>query len=268
MSSIKYYIYITTNLINGKKYIGKHKGLLDDDYLGSGIVLTKAIEKYGRNNFKKEILYISSSEEENCKMEQYFIKKFNATEDKNFYNIASGGQGGYATQGYSLKERQKINKKISEANSKENHPMYGKHHSEETKEKLRKASLAYWTKEKRKERSKQYMGENNPMYGKKQSLESIQKRISHTDFSVYRTKEYREKMSKATSGEKNGNYGNKDEKAKNGKQVQMYDENWNLIKIFNTKQMALKFLNIKSHDGLNRAIRQKTLYKGYYWKQN
>lgn len=30
--------------------------------------------------------------------------------------------------------------------------------------------------------------------------------------------------------------------------------------------MALKFLNIKSHDGLNRAIRQKTLYKGYYWK--
>lgn len=32
--------------------------------------------------------------------------------------------------------------------------------------------------------------------------------------------------------------------------------------------MALKFLNIKSHDGLNRAIRQKMLYKGYYWKQN
>lgn len=268
MNSIKYYIYITTNLINGKKYIGKHKGFLNDDYLGSGIILAKAIEKYGKENFKKEILYISLSEEENCKMEQYFIKKFRAIEDENFYNIAPGGQGGYTTQGYSLEQQQRISKKISEANSKENHPMYGKHHSEETKEKLRKSSLAYWTEEKRNERSKAYIGENNPMYGKKQSLESIQKRILHTDFSAYRTKEYREKMSKATSGKRNGNYGNKDVKAKNGKQVQMYDKNWNLIKTFNTKQMALNFLKIKSHDGLNKAIKQETLYKGYYWKQS
>lgn len=53
------YIYMTTNLINGKKYIGKHKGELNDSYLGSGTLLLRAIKKYGKENFKKEILYIS-----------------------------------------------------------------------------------------------------------------------------------------------------------------------------------------------------------------
>ena len=48
-----YYVYLTTNLINGKKYIGQHYGELDDYYLGSGSILKKAILKYGRKNFKK-----------------------------------------------------------------------------------------------------------------------------------------------------------------------------------------------------------------------
>jgi hypothetical protein len=64
-----YYIYKTTNLVNGKAYIGKHNGALTDDYLGSGTLLKCAIEKYGRENFKKEILYISKNEEENREKE-------------------------------------------------------------------------------------------------------------------------------------------------------------------------------------------------------
>jgi len=54
-----YYIYLTTNLINNKKYIGKHFGELEDGYLGSGLLLQRAIEKYGKENFSKQILYIS-----------------------------------------------------------------------------------------------------------------------------------------------------------------------------------------------------------------
>ena len=49
-------IYKTTNHFNGKIYIGKHRTYnLDDDYLGSGKHLQRAIEKHGANNFKKEI---------------------------------------------------------------------------------------------------------------------------------------------------------------------------------------------------------------------
>jgi hypothetical protein len=47
---MKHYIYKTTNLINGKIYIGKrsHKNPEKDKYLGSGNVLKQAISKYGK----------------------------------------------------------------------------------------------------------------------------------------------------------------------------------------------------------------------------
>lgn len=40
----------------------------------------------------------------------------------------------------------------------------------------------------------------------------------------------------------------------------------NLIRIFNAKTAVLEFLQMKGHIGLDKAIKEKTLYKGYYWK--
>ena len=57
----QYYVYLTTNLINGKKYIGQYYGEVDDNYIGSGSTLKKAINKYGKGNFKKEILYMCNT---------------------------------------------------------------------------------------------------------------------------------------------------------------------------------------------------------------
>lgn len=82
-----YYIYMTTNLINGMRYIGKHFGELNDSYLGSGTKLKKDIQKFGKKSFKREILFISQTEEENCKKEKEFIKIFNAIKSPLFYNI-------------------------------------------------------------------------------------------------------------------------------------------------------------------------------------
>lgn len=59
------FIYITTNWIDGKKYIGQKK--FDNywkGYLGSGKHLREATKKYGRENFTRDIVAIAYSKEE------------------------------------------------------------------------------------------------------------------------------------------------------------------------------------------------------------
>jgi group I intron endonuclease len=88
---VDYYIYLTTNPINGKQYIGQHKGKPDDGYLGSGTGILRAIAKYGKENFTKEILCFCETREEADQKEREYIKQYNAVEDKNFYNYQEGG---------------------------------------------------------------------------------------------------------------------------------------------------------------------------------
>ena len=73
----QHYIYLTINTINDMKYIGKHYGELDDSYLGSGKILKRAIDKYGKENFTKSILYISSNNEENNEMGYWHSCNYN-----------------------------------------------------------------------------------------------------------------------------------------------------------------------------------------------
>lgn len=91
-----HYIYLTTNLINNKKYIGQRliqpNGIDKDNYLGSGTALLNAVKKYGRENFKKDILYICKTYEQADLLEILTIEKHNAVESDMFYNILDGGQ--------------------------------------------------------------------------------------------------------------------------------------------------------------------------------
>lgn len=45
MTSHIFIVYETTNLVNGRKYRGAHKGNVNDGYLGSGKILNQAIQK-------------------------------------------------------------------------------------------------------------------------------------------------------------------------------------------------------------------------------
>lgn len=91
------FIYITTNLINGKKYIGQKKidsGYRWNTYLGSGKLLLKAIDKYGGENFRRKIVDISKCEDELNTKEKEWIKRFDAVKSEDYYNLIDGGISG------------------------------------------------------------------------------------------------------------------------------------------------------------------------------
>lgn len=92
------YIYKTTNLINGKIYIGQHIAkTFDIYYKGSGQILRQAFKKYGKENFKCELLVEASTKEELDILEQYWIEKLDSRNTDIGYNITAGGGG---TVGY------------------------------------------------------------------------------------------------------------------------------------------------------------------------
>ena len=85
-------IYLTKNIINKKKYIGKESNN-NPKYLGSGVLLLEDIKKYGKENFKKEILEYCSSDEELTLKETYWISKLNALNSDEFYNLVDYSAG-------------------------------------------------------------------------------------------------------------------------------------------------------------------------------
>lgn len=92
---IYYTIYQTTNLINGKIYIGKHQTTnLDDGYLGSGTRFNHALKKYGKENFKKEILFIFDNVKEMNEKESELVNE-SFVRRPDTYNITLGGNGSW-----------------------------------------------------------------------------------------------------------------------------------------------------------------------------
>jgi group I intron endonuclease len=90
-----YYLYKVTNLINNRFYIGVHKTKnIDDGYMGSGKILRHAIEKYGIENFQKEILEYFSDSKSMLKREKEIVtEEFLSRPD--VYNLRKGGDGGF-----------------------------------------------------------------------------------------------------------------------------------------------------------------------------
>ena len=145
------FIYKTINLVNGKIYIGQHCGS-NPNYIGSGILISKAIKKYGRENFKREILEYCDNVDHMNEREIIWIARYDSTNPLIGYNLARGG-GGLTEESI---------KKMSKA-------MRGKKHSEETKKKLSEA----WKGRKVSEESKKKMSEARK--GKKLSEQTKKK---------------------------------------------------------------------------------------------
>jgi group I intron endonuclease len=192
-------IYKTTNIINGKYYVGKDINN-SESYLGSGVLLKRAIKKYGKENFIKEVL-------EHCKTldileerEKFWIKELDSI--KLGYNLTEGGTGGDTFTNNDSKEeiREKLKKrtyseevkKIKLKNlepfkfqSGENHPGFGKKQTEETKNK----------------RKKKFLENGYPMENKNHTEESKQK-IRQKKIGVKQIDETKLKISVANKGKK------------------------------------------------------------------
>lgn len=92
-------IYLITNLINNKKYVGQTVMTLKqrwNKHLSNSRTLNPtgiagAIKKYGEQNFSMELLATCKIEDLN-ELEEYYIKKYNSFNDG--YNLTLGGEGG------------------------------------------------------------------------------------------------------------------------------------------------------------------------------
>jgi len=232
------YVYITTNIVNEKQYVGDHStNDLNDTYLGSGRPhFLNAIEKYGKENFKRKILEYFDTKEEAFDAQEKYINKYNTLAPYG-YNISP--TGGHGVSGCFSKETLKklsesnkgknkgksawnkgipltkeIKKKISDAQQGEKHWNWNKTLSEETKQKMRKPKsntknmfgnkngLGYKhtdeAKRKISEALKGRKGDKNPNFGK-----------PPVNKGVPMSEETKEKLSKSLKGKIPWNKGNK-----------------------------------------------------------
>ena len=122
-------IYKTINLLNNKIYVGQDSKN-NSNYFGSGKYLISSIKKYGKENFKKEIICECNSDEELNEKEKYWIEALNC-KVPNGYNISNGGDG---VVGRKHTEEEKVQMR---ERMKGNKYSLGFKCREETKEKLR-----------------------------------------------------------------------------------------------------------------------------------
>ena len=85
-------IYKTTNLVNGKYYVGASNGK-NKFYIGSGTALKSAVKQYGRKNFVVEVLETFDNEEDMFRREAEIVNE-SFVADRNTYNMKKGGRGG------------------------------------------------------------------------------------------------------------------------------------------------------------------------------
>ena len=168
------YIYLITNTVNGKRYVGQTirndiETRWKEHKIGRGVgeYLLKSYKKYGIDTFKFQIICICFDNDCN-KYEIEYIEKYK-TLYPNGYNFNTGGKNAACLQETrnKLSEKMKGKKasietklKLSELNKGKNNPQFGKKRNQDE-------INAIWTPEFREQRIKQTTGNNNPNFGKK-----------------------------------------------------------------------------------------------------
>ena len=209
----KYVVYKHTSS-NGKVYIGITRRNVSERWGKDGIGYKdnehfyRAIQKYGWDNFKHEILFTELSKDEACELEIKLIKELKSN-DYNFgYNICAGGEGRLDSP-QSDETKEKISKTVKEQWSD---PIIRQHHidgakgrkvSQETKDKIRDSQIGkYVPPEVGKKISASKKGKHPWNYGKKCGPRSDETKAKISDYNKGKTipQEQREAISKKLKG--------------------------------------------------------------------
>jgi group I intron endonuclease len=246
------YVYLITNTINNKKYIGQtkcddietrwnsHRKMLKDSI---GRYLLSAYKKYGIEKFKFQIICICFDE---CcdTLEEYYIKKFN-TLVPNGYNLKAGGKSTRHHEetkkliGKRLKERvtDEIRQEMRERSKNSTHFSYLKVYTQEEKEQISKKQKEYWANLTEEQREKISEERKNRVVTSEKVKIALEK-------------------------------GRKLLNKKVGKKVAKYDMNGILLNIYKSISEASNDINI-SHSTISCVCRGKPGYKtagGFIWK--
>jgi len=224
-------VYKTTNVKNGMIYIGSDQNE-NPNYLGSGLLLKRAIEKYGIQNFKKETLYVTSSIEDLKIMETQLIREYNATNRNIGYNISNGYWGGDTLSNHP--DIDKIKKKISDKVITLN-------------EKIQKSRKKYF---------------ENESYDKKiQRITNIKNAMKVADYSYFKTDEYRKNLSEGITNsikfkEYCKNRGKRGKYNVTDKRKERYDQ---LYKIYQNNEFC-DLYSSKDHTSFSYALNVISCY--------
>lgn len=138
------YIYKTTNLLDGKIYVGKkHSSVFVTDYYGSSVRIHEILKAYGKSVLSVEVIDWAVDLDHLNLLERYWIKKLDSRNPEVGYNISAGGNSFCCTH-----HSEATKKKISESmkNLLKNGDFRRKgdlHKSQETREKLRKINMGH-----------------------------------------------------------------------------------------------------------------------------
>lgn len=244
-------VYMHINIFNNKRYIGQtHQDPNDRWKNGNGYLnknkngsyrqplFARAISRYGWDNFEHIIVCEELSSYEANKLEKELIAKYKTTDPRYGYNIKDGGD----KCPMSNESKKKISKALKEYYKDHKGTFYGKHHSDESKRKIKESNS----------------GSNNRWYGKTGWMIG-KSGDKHPCYNRKHTNEEKELMSKNRKGKCVGSSNPR------SKKVVQLTKDGEFIDMYETMSLAEKKTGVKYPNIWKVCHGKQELAKGFRW---